>query len=104
MGEREQHLAEAILDALGDLDLALAGQKLYGAHFAHIHANGIGSAAKLAVDRGQCGGGLLGGFLKSPRAGGKTKVGRIAVDCGYAFMPLVDEISTSQCADLAVIG
>ena len=46
-------LVEAVLDALGDLDFTLAGQQLHRAHLAHIHAHGVGGAAKLRVDTGK---------------------------------------------------
>ena len=58
--QRGQHLVEAFLDALGDLDLALAGEQLHGAHLAHVHAHRVGGAAALGVQGGQRGGGLLG--------------------------------------------
>ncbi len=55
---REMHhvvldLVQAVLDALGDLDLALTGKQLNRAHFAHVHAYRVGRAAKLGVDAGQ---------------------------------------------------
>ena len=59
-GERTQRLVQALLDALGDLDLALAGQQVNRAHLPHVHAHGIGGAAELAVERGQGGGCFLG--------------------------------------------
>src|SRR5690606_8545675 len=55
------HLVQAFLDALGDRDLAFAGQQLDRAHLAHVHAHRVGGAAALAVECGQRGGGLLGG-------------------------------------------
>ncbi len=53
LGKRCTHLIQALLDSLGDANLALARQQLDGAHFAHIHAHGVGRAAELAVDRRQ---------------------------------------------------
>ena len=38
-GNRLDHVLQAIFDALGDLDLALAGEQLHRAHFAHVHAH-----------------------------------------------------------------
>jgi len=58
------HLANAFLDAFGDFDLAFAGQQFDGAHFAHVHAHRVGSAADVGLDRSECGGGLFGsGFI-----------------------------------------
>src|SRR6185437_8445027 len=39
-----QHLALAVLDALGDLDLALAGEQRDRAHLAQVHADGVARA------------------------------------------------------------
>ncbi len=58
-----EHLLQAVLDALGDLDLALAGEQLHRAHLAHVHAHRVGGAAGLGLHGGQRGGGLLGGIL-----------------------------------------
>ena len=44
MGVREmtlQHRLLAALDALGDLDLALAGEQRHRAHLAQVHADGV---------------------------------------------------------------
>ena len=41
---------QAVLDALGDLDLAFARQQLDRAHLAHVHAHRVGGAAELGVD------------------------------------------------------
>ena len=60
LGQCQQHLALSALDALGDLDLALAGEQLDGAHLAHVHAHGVGGATELAVHAGQSGSGLFG--------------------------------------------
>src|SRR5690606_28425126 len=59
--ERGLDLAQALLDALGDRDLALAGQQLDRTHLAHVHARRIGGAATLGGDAGQRGRGFLGG-------------------------------------------
>ena len=58
--QRGLHLAEAFLDALGDRDLALAGEQLHRAHLAHVHAHGIGGAAHFGVDRAEHGDRFLG--------------------------------------------
>ena len=62
--ERPAHGVEAFLDALGDRDLALAGQQFHRAHLAHVHAHRVGRAAELGVDGGgeRCRG-FLGGFV-----------------------------------------
>ena len=49
-GNRLDHVLEAFLDALGDLDFAFAGEELDGAHLAHVHAHRVGGAAELGVD------------------------------------------------------
>ena len=48
--DRLDHVLQAVLDALGDLDLALAREKLDRAHLAHVHAHRIGGAAELGID------------------------------------------------------
>ncbi len=58
--QRGLHLVEAFLDALGDGDLALAGQQLDRAHLAHVHAHRVGGAADFGIDRRQHGHGFLG--------------------------------------------
>ncbi len=62
-GQRRHYLAGAFLDALGNLDLALAGQQLHGTHFTHVHAHRIGGPADVALHRRQGSHGLLGGRL-----------------------------------------
>ena len=59
-GQRGKRLVQALFDALGDLDLAFAGEKVDRAHLAHVHAHGVGGASELAVDGGEGGGRLLG--------------------------------------------
>jgi len=54
-GNSLDHVFQAIFDALGNLDLAFARQQLDRAHLAHIHAHGVGGAAKVGVDGRQCG-------------------------------------------------
>jgi hypothetical protein len=54
------HVLQAVLDALGDFDLAFARQELDRAHLAHVHAHRVGGAAEFRVNRGQC---LFGLFL-----------------------------------------
>jgi hypothetical protein len=51
--DRLDHVLQAILDALGDLDLALAREQLHRAHLAHVHAHRVGGAAEFGVDRGR---------------------------------------------------
>ncbi len=45
-----EHLRLAVLDALGDQDLALAGEQFHGPHLAHVHTHRVGGPAELAVD------------------------------------------------------
>ncbi len=64
MGDGAHHLANAFLDALGDLDFAFAGQQFDGSHFAHVHAHRVGGAADVRLDGSQCRRGLFGsGFV-----------------------------------------
>ncbi len=58
--DRHDHVLQAFLDPLGDLDLAFARQELDRAHFAHVHADRVGRAAELGVERRDRG---LGGLL-----------------------------------------
>jgi hypothetical protein len=69
-GDRLDHVLEAFLDALGDLDFAFAGEEFDRAHLAHVHADGVGGAAEFGIDGGQ---GLLGfgfGLLVIDHGGG----------------------------------
>ncbi len=85
--DRLDHVAQAFLDALGDLDLALARQQLDRAHLAHVHAHRVGGAAELGVDRGEGRFGLfldvLVGLRDRRGVGGDEQrllVGRLVVD------------------------
>jgi hypothetical protein len=51
--DRVDHVLQAVLDALGDLDLALAREELHRAHLAHVHAHRVRGAAELGVDGGR---------------------------------------------------
>jgi hypothetical protein len=62
-GDGLHHVLQAIFDALGDLDLALAGEQLDRAHLAHVHAHRVGGATEFGVDRGQRGLGLFFGVF-----------------------------------------
>jgi hypothetical protein len=44
------HVLQAFLDPLGDLDFAFAGQELDRAHLAHVHAHRVGGAAEFGVE------------------------------------------------------
>ena len=57
------HLVEAVLDALGDFDFALARQQLDRAHLAHVHAHRVGRATELGVNAGESRFGFLGGIV-----------------------------------------
>ncbi|OIQ76287.1 hypothetical protein GALL_420370 [mine drainage metagenome] len=62
-GDGLHHVLEAVFDALGDFDFAFAGQEVYRAHFAHVHAYRIGGSAEFRIDRGQRLLGLLHGIF-----------------------------------------
>jgi len=49
--DRLHHVHQAAFDALGDFNFAFAGQQFHGAHFAHVHAHGVGGAAEFASPR-----------------------------------------------------
>ena len=55
LADAADHLVLAGLDALGDLDLALAAQQLDRAHLAQVHAHGIVGAAEFLVLAGRLG-------------------------------------------------
>ena len=76
-GERAAHRIEAFLDALGDADLALAGEQLHRAHLAHVHAHRVGGAAELGVERRERRGGFLDRLLVGGRRGlvGQQRLG-----------------------------
>ncbi|MCY1352729.1 hypothetical protein D9M69_390440 [compost metagenome] len=64
LGDGAHDFADAFLDALGDFDLAFAGQQFHGTHLAHVHAHRVGRTADIALHRGQGGGGFFcGGFV-----------------------------------------
>ena len=54
VGEGRHQLADTFFDALGDHDLAFAGKQLNGAHFAHVHAYGVGGASGFCFHGGEC--------------------------------------------------
>src|SRR5690606_6799219 len=62
-GDGRHDLADAFLDALGDLDLAFAGQQFDGTHLTHVHAYRVGGAPDVALYRSQRGGGFFGSGL-----------------------------------------
>ncbi len=85
MGNGGHHIANAFLDALGNDDFALASQQLYGAHFAHVHANRIRSAAGVGLNSCQSGSGFSGGGFVS----GGVALGHqqgIGVRCFFAHL------------------
>ena len=52
------HRADAVLNALRDLDFALARQQVDAPHFAHVHAHRVGGAAQFQLVRwNRCAGG-----------------------------------------------
>ena len=56
-------LVEAVFDALGNFNFALARQQLNRAHLAHVHAHRVGRAAEFSIHAGQCRFGLFNGFV-----------------------------------------
>ena len=60
-------LVQSVLDALRDLDFALACQQLNRAHLAHVHTHRVGCAAELGVDARQRGLGFLDSVLVGRR-------------------------------------
>jgi hypothetical protein len=63
-GDGVDALPNAVLDALGEVDFVFAGEQIHGTHFAHVHANRVGGAAKLAFHGGgEHGLGLFDDFL-----------------------------------------
>jgi hypothetical protein len=94
IGQRRQHLVEPVLDALGNLDLALAGEQVNGAHLAHVHAHRVGGAAELVVDRRERGCGFLGGFFVDVAVVQQhgIEIGRRLVDRDAHVVDHVDDI------------
>ena len=62
--DRHDHVLQAFLDPLGDLDFAFARQELDRAHLAHVHAHRVGRAAEFGVERRYRG---FGGFSRRRR-------------------------------------
>ena len=58
-GDGLDHVLEAVFDALGDLDFVLARQQIDYAHFAHVHAHGVGGAAEFGIHGGNGGFGFF---------------------------------------------
>src|SRR5579863_8797921 len=68
-GDGHHHVLQAIFDAFRDFDLAFAREQLDRAHFAHVHADGIGRAAEFGIDRRQRDFGFLFDFIVRRRRG-----------------------------------
>ena len=49
----EHHVLQAVLNALADLDFALARKQLHRSHLAHVDAHRIGRAAEFALNGGE---------------------------------------------------
>ncbi len=49
-GDRLDHVLQAVFDALGDFDFALARQQFDRTHLAHVHAHRVGGAAEFGID------------------------------------------------------
>jgi hypothetical protein len=88
LGERGAHGIQAFLDALGDADLALAGQQLHGPHLAHVHAHRVGGAAEFGIERRQRCGGLLDGLLVGRGEGSLASSDSVSGAFSYTGMPM----------------
>ena len=89
-------LVQAIFDALGNLDLALARQQLDRAHLPHVHAHRIGRTAEFCVDAGQRRFGFLSGVVIVRDGGVRQQqrfgVGRLLMDGNAHVVDHVDDI------------
>ena len=65
MRHRGHQLTNTFLNALGDNDLAFAGQQFNRTHFPHVHANRVGSASGFVFNSGKSGSGFSGRDLVS---------------------------------------
>jgi hypothetical protein len=94
--ERGAHRIETFLDALGDADLALAGEELDRAHLAHVHAHRVGRATKLGIDgrerRGSLFDGLVVGRDRSVSQDQRFGVRRLLVHGNTHVVDHVDDI------------
>ncbi len=79
--ERDLDRFQTLFDALRDANLAFARQQFHGAHFAHVHAHGVGGASEFRVEIGECGGGLFHGLLVGSR-------GRVGQQQGFGIRRL----------------
>src|SRR5690606_34906157 len=95
------HVLEAVLDTLGDLDLAFTGEEFDRAHLAHVHAHRIGRAPEIRIHGGQGGLGLV---LDVVIAGGRGHV--VAHQQGFGVRSLVVDRDphVAERADDAVDG
>jgi hypothetical protein len=91
--ERDLDRFEALLDALGDADLAFARQQLDRAHFAHVHAHGVGGAAEFRIEVRERRGGLFDRFLIGG-GGGIREQQRLGVRCllVHRYAHVVDHV------------
>ena len=71
--DRLHHGHQAAFDALGDFDFAFAGQQFHGAHFAHVHAHGVGGAAEFRVHGRERGFRSFFGFFFGGAGGGVVR-------------------------------
>ncbi len=76
-------LIEAVLDALCDLDFALAGQQFDRAHLAHVHAHRVGRAAEFGVHAGERGLRFLGSCVVVIRDGGIRQQDFLGIRCFF---------------------
>jgi hypothetical protein len=82
--QARDHRVATALDALGDGDLALAGQKLDRAHLAQVHAHRVVGAVELF--------GLAGGERDLAARGGLDHVGRALVLSVLVRLVVLDDV------------
>ena len=70
-------VSQTLLDALGNLDLALAREQFHGAHFTHVHAHRVRRPARLGLDRGECRCSLFGREIVGGRVAGAEQFVRV---------------------------
>ena len=94
---RLDHVLQAVLDALRDLDFAFARQQLDRAHLAHIHAHRVGGAAEFGIDGGERRLGLLDHVLvgdrrRCVRHQQRFGIGRLVVDVDAHVVDHADDV------------
>ena len=95
--DRLDHVLQAVLDALRDLDFAFARQQLDRAHLAHIHAHRVGGTAEFGIDGGERRLGLLDHVLVGDRRRRirhqqRFGIGRLVVDVDAHVVDHADDV------------